>query len=71
MRIAKTTLIWSKNCMHRFSGIMDFRYCLSEALYTLIWDKTLVWSKESNISGDISIGICNDQAALLGYIQVK
>ena len=28
-------------------------------------------TKESNLSGDISVGICNDQAALLGYIQVK
>ena len=74
----KTTLIWTKNCTHRFSGIMDFPYYLSEALLTLIWDKILVWSyvkldltKESNLSGDISVGICNDQAALLGYIQVK
>ena len=25
-------------------------------------------TQESNLSGDISVGICNDQAALLGYI---
>ena len=58
---------------------MDFRYYSSEALLTLILDNHLSGAiyvkldltKESNLSGDISVGICNDYAALLGYIQVK
>ena len=79
MRIASTTLIWTKNYTHMYSGIMDFRYFLSEALLTLIGIKYLSgaiyvkldWTQESNLSCDISVGICNDQAALLGYLQVK
>ena len=49
------------HCLHLF-GIK----CLSGAIYV-----KLDLAQESNLSGGISVGICNDQAALLGYLQVK